>query len=81
MFYAYLLGFDLLNAIGHCNFEFIPSSLYLVSSFPSHAAAAAAACANHVHAALMHTTSGSPRSLQRCRSPGLSNVMARSEAF
>ncbi len=24
MFYAYLLGFDLLNNIGHCNFEFIP---------------------------------------------------------
>ena len=29
MFYAYLLGFDFLNAIGHCNFEFVPSSLYL----------------------------------------------------
>ena len=25
MFYAYLLGFDMLNAIGHCNFEFIPT--------------------------------------------------------
>ena len=25
MFYAYLLGFDLLNNIGHCNFEFIPA--------------------------------------------------------
>ena len=24
MFYAYLLGFDFFNAIGHCNFEFIP---------------------------------------------------------
>jgi len=24
MFYMYLLGFDMLNAIGHCNFEFIP---------------------------------------------------------
>lgn len=24
MFYIYLLGFDVLNAIGHCNFEFIP---------------------------------------------------------
>jgi len=24
MFYAYLIGFDLLNSIGHCNFEFIP---------------------------------------------------------
>ena len=24
MFYVYLLGFDLLNAIGHCNFEFLP---------------------------------------------------------
>jgi hypothetical protein len=24
MFYAYLLGFDVLNNIGHCNFEFIP---------------------------------------------------------
>jgi hypothetical protein len=24
MFYAYLLGFDLLNIIGHCNFEFFP---------------------------------------------------------
>lgn len=25
MFYIYLLGFDALNAIGHCNFEFFPS--------------------------------------------------------
>ena len=24
MFYAYLIGFDLLNNIGHCNFEFMP---------------------------------------------------------
>ena len=24
MFYVYLMGFDLLNAIGHCNFEFVP---------------------------------------------------------
>jgi len=24
MFYVYLLGFDFMNAIGHCNFEFIP---------------------------------------------------------
>ena len=24
MFYAYLIGFDMLNNIGHCNFEFIP---------------------------------------------------------
>ena len=24
MFYVYLLGFDVLNAIGHCNFEFFP---------------------------------------------------------
>lgn len=24
MFYAYLLGFDFLNCIGHCNFEFFP---------------------------------------------------------
>jgi sterol desaturase/sphingolipid hydroxylase (fatty acid hydroxylase superfamily) len=24
MFYAYLIGFDVLNNIGHCNFEFIP---------------------------------------------------------
>ena len=24
MFYIYLIGFDVLNAIGHCNFEFIP---------------------------------------------------------
>ena len=28
MFYAYLLGFDLLNAVGHCNFEFVPAALY-----------------------------------------------------
>ncbi|EKX35243.1 hypothetical protein GUITHDRAFT_158756 [Guillardia theta CCMP2712] len=26
MFYLYLLGFDLLNMIGHCNFEFFPSA-------------------------------------------------------
>ena len=25
MFYTYLIGFDVLNNIGHCNFEFIPS--------------------------------------------------------
>lgn len=25
MFYAYLIGFDVLNNIGHCNFEFIPT--------------------------------------------------------
>ena len=24
MFYVYLVGFDVLNAIGHCNFEFMP---------------------------------------------------------
>ena len=24
MFYMYLLGFDLMNIIGHCNFEFFP---------------------------------------------------------
>ncbi len=24
MFYVYMLGFDLLNIIGHCNFEFFP---------------------------------------------------------
>jgi len=24
MFYVYLLGFDMLNIIGHCNFEFFP---------------------------------------------------------
>ena len=30
MFYVYLLGFDLLNAIGHCNFEFVPLSLFKV---------------------------------------------------
>jgi hypothetical protein len=28
MFYIYLLGFDLLNAIGHCNFEFVPTALF-----------------------------------------------------
>lgn len=27
-FYVYWLGFDFLNAIGHCNFEFVPSWLY-----------------------------------------------------
>jgi predicted amino acid dehydrogenase len=30
MFYVYLLGFDLLNAIGHCNFEFVPLWLFRV---------------------------------------------------
>ena len=25
MFYVYLVGFDVLNAIGHCNFEFMPT--------------------------------------------------------
>jgi len=28
MFYVYLLGFDLLNIIGHCNFEFFPAWLF-----------------------------------------------------
>jgi hypothetical protein len=32
MFYIYLLGFDLLNAIGHCNFEFVPTALF--AAFP-----------------------------------------------
>eukprot|EP00529_Nitzschia_sp_RCC80_P012953 CAMPEP_0113479356 /NCGR_PEP_ID=MMETSP0014_2-20120614/21263_1 /TAXON_ID=2857 /ORGANISM="Nitzschia sp." /LENGTH=590 /DNA_ID=CAMNT_0000372643 /DNA_START=269 /DNA_END=2038 /DNA_ORIENTATION=- /assembly_acc=CAM_ASM_000159 len=27
MFYVYLVGFDVLNAIGHCNFEFMPQWL------------------------------------------------------
>jgi len=27
MFYVYLIGFDLLNSIGHCNFEFFPKLL------------------------------------------------------
>jgi len=28
MFYIYLLGFDLLNCIGHCNFEVVPRRLF-----------------------------------------------------
>ena len=32
MFYAYLLGFDCMNAIGHCNFEFVPLWLFKVST-------------------------------------------------
>ena len=35
MFYVYLLGFDFLNAIGHCNFEFVPASLYLARCPPA----------------------------------------------
>ena len=35
MFYVYLLGFDFMNAVGHCNFEFVPTSLYMVSYFPT----------------------------------------------
>mmetsp|Transcript_17941 Transcript_17941/g.26873 ORF Transcript_17941/g.26873 Transcript_17941/m.26873 type:complete len:762 (-) Transcript_17941:100-2385(-) len=31
IFYAYALGFDWLNALGHCNFEFLPS---IFNSFP-----------------------------------------------
>eukprot|EP00897_Mesotaenium_endlicherianum_P008982 jgi/Mesen1/8111/ME000435S07281 len=27
MFYAYWLGFDFLNAVGHCNWEFVPARL------------------------------------------------------
>jgi hypothetical protein len=30
MFYTYMLGFDLMNMVGHCNFEFIPSTLMSV---------------------------------------------------
>ena len=32
MFYIYLIGFDILNCIGHCNFEFFPWWLY--KAFP-----------------------------------------------
>mmetsp|Transcript_30914 Transcript_30914/g.100644 ORF Transcript_30914/g.100644 Transcript_30914/m.100644 type:complete len:632 (+) Transcript_30914:219-2114(+) len=32
MFYVYLLGFDVMNAIGHCNFEFFP--LFLFKALP-----------------------------------------------
>eukprot|EP00850_Spirogloea_muscicola_P018792 SM000176S03123 [mRNA] locus=s176:54048:58847:- [translate_table: standard] len=32
MFYAYWLGFDLLNCIGHCNWEFIPT--WVFKAFP-----------------------------------------------
>mmetsp|Transcript_32149 Transcript_32149/g.91202 ORF Transcript_32149/g.91202 Transcript_32149/m.91202 type:complete len:623 (-) Transcript_32149:250-2118(-) len=32
MFYVYLLGFDFLNAWGHCNFEFFP--LWIIETFP-----------------------------------------------
>lgn len=32
MFYTYLLGFDFLNAWGHCNFEFFP--LWIIETFP-----------------------------------------------
>lgn len=28
MFYAYLVGFDFMNAVGHCNWEFVPRSWY-----------------------------------------------------
>jgi len=28
MFYTYTIGFDVLNCIGHCNWEFIPVSIY-----------------------------------------------------
>lgn len=28
MVYAYLLTFDFLNGLGHCNFEFIPTWLF-----------------------------------------------------
>lgn len=30
MFYAYWLGFDFFNAIGHCNWEFIPTEVFRV---------------------------------------------------
>ena len=34
MFYGYLLGFDFMNAIGHCNFEFVPLWLFRVRVRP-----------------------------------------------
>mmetsp|Transcript_28759 Transcript_28759/g.72893 ORF Transcript_28759/g.72893 Transcript_28759/m.72893 type:complete len:697 (-) Transcript_28759:4-2094(-) len=33
MFYTYMLGFDLLNIIGHCNFEFFPVWLFKALPF------------------------------------------------
>jgi hypothetical protein len=32
MFYVYAIGFDFMNAMGHCNFEFMPASL--LRAFP-----------------------------------------------
>lgn len=28
--YIYFLGFDFMNAVGHCNFEFVPEWLFRV---------------------------------------------------
>lgn len=32
MFYLYAIGFDFMNAMGHCNFEFMPACL--LRAFP-----------------------------------------------
>jgi hypothetical protein len=44
MFYSYLLGFDLLNAIGHCNFEFVPTWLFQACGGRRRASVAAVRC-------------------------------------
>mmetsp|Transcript_8399 Transcript_8399/g.29457 ORF Transcript_8399/g.29457 Transcript_8399/m.29457 type:complete len:625 (+) Transcript_8399:335-2209(+) len=33
MFYAYLLGFDFMNAVGHCNWEFVPRQIFRALPF------------------------------------------------
>lgn len=33
MFYSYMIGFDTLNMIGHCNFEFVPRFIMAIPGF------------------------------------------------
>ena len=61
MFYVYLLGFDLLNIIGHCNFEFFP-----VPPSPSPAFAHAAAGAASLCRPFSLSRALSPRSIPLC---------------
>ena len=47
MFYLYLLGFDLLNIIGHCNFELFPAWPFV--NIPGDARAHTPACPTRMH--------------------------------
>lgn len=53
MFYAYTIGFDLLNCIGHCNWEFVPVRLY--QSVPFLKYLVYTPCYHSLHHSRVHT--------------------------